>query len=319
MKTHFLTLVAACLLFSITAPSTEALDVEVFVTNEEGHFVNSGIISSKKSIVILDAQLSPAYGRILAKRVKALKKEVKAIFISHGHLDHYMGVEELVKAFPKAQLLATQQTIDKMKLESGLLFKNEMRPYPYNPGFMTKSILPKAYSKDTYNLDGEEIRLIHVEHADTEYVTCFDIPSKGTLYRPYNAKYKRDLRWIPSNGTYWGSDVVIHGIHVLMTELESASNRASWMKNAKAAKSFVLANNRTIVPGHMNNLVPWTTESILDYMIKYLETFEKALKKKTGGEFWDRVMTDFTDVGSLFLLDWSRDQFYTSKRKTPLP
>lgn len=178
-----------------------------------------------------------------------------------------------------------------------------------------------------------------------EHVTCLDIPSKGTLYRyilhmqwlifevpfrlfnvdsslcsrPWDTKYKRDSTWMASNGTYWGSDVIISGIHFQMEEVESQARRDAWTKNTKDIKEFVLAYNRSVVPGHLDDRHKWTTKDMLDYPIKYIATYEEALKMNMSDEFWDRVMNDNADDALLFLLDWSSDRFYTSQRKTPIP
>lgn len=180
----FLTLVTTCLLFCTIAPSVKGLNVEVFHPDDRGHFVSSGIISGKKSVMIIDAQLSLTYGQYLAERVKALNKEVKAIFISHGHIDHYTGLEELTNAFPNAEVFASQHSIDRMKHDVPMATNpNAMRPYPNNLGVLKKVIIPKPYDKDTYVLDGETIQLKIIEQGDTEKITTFDIPSKGTSFR----------------------------------------------------------------------------------------------------------------------------------------
>lgn len=68
--------------------------------------------------MVIDAQLSPVYGRHLADRVKVLNKTVRAINITHGHSDHYWGLGELVHTFPDAEIIDSQQTVDKMTAEA---------------------------------------------------------------------------------------------------------------------------------------------------------------------------------------------------------
>lgn len=157
-----LTVTAACALLNAIAHTALALDVEVFQPGEVGHFVNSGIVSSTKSVMIIDAQLSLVYGRHLTDRVKELNKTVKAIYITHGHSDHYWGLGELVQAFPDAEIIASQQTVDKMTAEAPMSLRPDaLRPFPNNLGGPKFVIIPKVYNKDTYDLDGEQISMLH--------------------------------------------------------------------------------------------------------------------------------------------------------------
>lgn len=117
----------------------------------------------------------------------------------------------------------------------------------------------------------------------------------------------------------WGSDVIISGIHFQMEEVESQARRDAWTKNTKDIKEFVLAYNRSVVPDHLDDRHKWTIKDMLDYPIKYIATYEEALKMNTSDEFWDKVMKDNADDALLFLLDWSSDRFYTSQRITPIP
>ncbi|KAG0331321.1 hypothetical protein BG000_011016 [Podila horticola] len=114
-------------------------------------------------------------------------------------------------------------------------------------------IIPKVYGKNRYDLEGEQIKLIPAGQGDTEHITYLDIPSKCTLYR--------------------------HLAHAKT-------------KNAKEIKEFVLANNRNVVPGHLDGRHKWTTVEMVDYPIKYIATYEEALKMSTSEKFWNRVMSD---------------------------
>lgn len=124
---------------------------------------------------------------------------------------------------------------------------------------------------------------------------------------------------MPSNGTYWASDVVMSGTHFLMEELESKAAREAWTKNCKEVKEFVMKNNRSIVPGHFDNRNNMTTEQMLDHPINYIAAYEKALQYNTSDKFWDSIMSEHADDGLMFLIDWSQSVFYNSQRKTPVP
>ncbi|KAF9373028.1 hypothetical protein CPC16_002073 [Podila verticillata] len=63
---------------------------------------------------------------------------------------------------------------------------------------------------------------------------------------------------------------------------QSQARRDAWTKNAKDIKEFVLACNHSVVLGHLEDCHKWTTEELLDYPIKYIATYEEALKMNTN-------------------------------------
>lgn len=64
-----------------------APNFEIFQPGEIGRFADSGVVSSKKSVMIIDAQLSSTYDCHLADRVKSLNKTMKVIYLTQGHID----------------------------------------------------------------------------------------------------------------------------------------------------------------------------------------------------------------------------------------
>ncbi|KAF9091453.1 Hydroxyacylglutathione hydrolase [Mortierella sp. AD031] len=291
MKINSSLLSLSLVLLALTGSTTEVtLNVEVFQPGKLGHYVNSGIITSKSEMLIIDTQLSPLFGTRLAQRAKQLNKKLKVIYITHGHADHNWGTAAILKIFPGTPVYATQETIDKIKAESpSWLNPGLFRPFLDNVGAPTEIVIP--------------------QHPDLQ----------GTTFRPWNARSKRDVTFVPSNGTFWGSNLIISGIHFLMDEVESLARRESWITNAKNARIYVKTNKRSVVPGHLDDGLKWTQDEMLDFPIEYVERFNEALKENTTDKFWNRVMDKYADTSLLFLLDWSSGKFYESKRKTPVP
>ncbi|KAG0373267.1 Hydroxyacylglutathione hydrolase [Mortierella sp. AD032] len=316
------TLATSLVLLAATIPPTSAaLKVEVFQPGETGHYVNSGIIASSKEILIVDCQLSPIFGTRLAKRAKQYNLPVKAIYITHAHYDHMWGLQAVLKELPGTPVYASQQTVDKVTKESPMWLDPKLiRPFPHNLGMPTKIVIPTVWNQSTIELGGETIHLMQMGQGDTEHITTLDIPSsKGTTFRLWNAHSKKDIRFVPSNGTFWGSDIVISGIHFLMNEVDSLASRTAWIKNARLARDHVKTNHRSVVPGHLDDSRKWTNDEMLDFPIEYVETYNEALKQGTVDKFWDVVMKKYANSSLLFLLDWSSPSFYESSRKTPVP
>lgn len=69
------------------------------------------VVEQSDGLVMLDSGGSPGSGRRIVALVKSLSpKPVKAIFISHWHGDHAMGLPAVLQAWPKARVIASAAT-----------------------------------------------------------------------------------------------------------------------------------------------------------------------------------------------------------------
>jgi glyoxylase-like metal-dependent hydrolase (beta-lactamase superfamily II) len=89
-------------------------DVKIhsYVSPTDGWLVNSQIVEGPKELVIFDGQLLLAYAEEVADYAASLRKPVNRIVISHGHPDHWSGLQILVERFPSARVYASAGTAD---------------------------------------------------------------------------------------------------------------------------------------------------------------------------------------------------------------
>jgi len=62
--------------------------------------VNSWLLETPTEVAVVDAQLVMPEGRALAELVRSTGKKLAWVFITHGHPDHYAGLEALMTEFP---------------------------------------------------------------------------------------------------------------------------------------------------------------------------------------------------------------------------
>src|SRR5215472_3053854 len=71
----------------------------------------STLISGERDAVLVDALLTTSEGERLAAWVQDSGKQPRAIFVTHGHADHFFGAGPVLNAFPGAQLIASDQQV----------------------------------------------------------------------------------------------------------------------------------------------------------------------------------------------------------------
>ncbi len=76
----------------------------------------STLISGDRDAVLVDALLTTNEGERLAAWVQNTGKRPHAIFVTHGHGDHFFGAGPVLDAFPDAPLMACdQQVVDEAR------------------------------------------------------------------------------------------------------------------------------------------------------------------------------------------------------------
>jgi glyoxylase-like metal-dependent hydrolase (beta-lactamase superfamily II) len=83
------------------------LNFHVFTSEDDGFFDNSVIVEGDKELLLIDAQLTRANALKVLDLVRSLKKNLKQIYITHEHADHFLGLEVFKDAFPQVEILAT--------------------------------------------------------------------------------------------------------------------------------------------------------------------------------------------------------------------
>jgi hypothetical protein len=80
--------------------------IRTYVSPQDGWLVNTQIVEGPEKLVIFDAQLLNPYATETAVYAASLGKPVDCIIVSHGHPDHWAGLEVLAERFPGAAILA---------------------------------------------------------------------------------------------------------------------------------------------------------------------------------------------------------------------
>ena len=245
------------LLSTLITPAVLAapLTIDTYNPQNKGMFaVSSTLVSGPKEAVLFDAQFSVKDGEALVDKIRKSGKTLNKIVITSGDPDFYFGLQPLVKAFPNAKVVATQQVVDHIKAtkDAKLAFWGPQM----KDGAPTELIVPQVLASTTFMVDGEKIDIEQPES-----------------YAAYV--------WIPSAKTILGGTGVAWGIHVWTADTQTPASRKEWQQTLE---SMAAHKPERVIPGHYLGTPP-AGSGALDFTRDYLQRFEQALsehKTSTG-------------------------------------
>src|ERR1700737_4311036 len=77
--------------------------------------ISSTLISGERDAVLVDTFITMEQNRALAEWVVASGKNLTTIYATHGHGDHFFGVNTIQQRFPNARFVASREAISVMR------------------------------------------------------------------------------------------------------------------------------------------------------------------------------------------------------------
>jgi glyoxylase-like metal-dependent hydrolase (beta-lactamase superfamily II) len=239
----------------------------------------STLITANGDALLVDALLTRNEGERLAAWVQKTGKRPRAIFVTHGHADHFFGAGPVLDAFPDAALLACdQQVVDAAR---GQLSAKAMASWNSRfPGQLPQSPpVPELAGSPEFDLDGHTILFRTIGGADGALATVVHVP---------------DLRTICSG------DIVYNNIHMWLWN-STPDSRKTWLASLDAVAAL---QPSTIITGHKDPGAPDDDATrVLDQSRRYIEDFEQALAtSRTPRELFERMLARYPTYGNRYTL-----------------
>src|ERR1700689_1844058 len=128
--------------------------------------ITSTLIFGEHDAVLVDAMMTVAEANALADWVALHNRNLQTIYITHAHFDHFYGLGILLDRFPAARATATPKTLNAMQMSfTPPVERLARRCFPGQ--IPTKLVSPEPYERDTFTLEGHDLRIIEQGHTDS--------------------------------------------------------------------------------------------------------------------------------------------------------
>ena len=231
---------------------------------------SSTLIWSERDAVLVDTFLTTGQSQTLLDWVVASGKNLTAIYVTHGHGDHFFGLASLLERFPRAKAVATPEIVKAMHEHlSPAWIENFWRRL--FPGEISDRLLvAEPLEGNELELEGHKLVAVNTGRTDTAHSTCLYVPSIGLIV---------------------GGDAVYNGIHPYLGETDMQS-RLEWISTLHKLEAL---KPRAVIAGHK---VPENDDDprIIAETRQYLRDFNRLnTATTTARQLYDAMLEIYPD------------------------
>jgi glyoxylase-like metal-dependent hydrolase (beta-lactamase superfamily II) len=225
--------------------------------------ITSTLIYGENDAVLVDTLGTVAEAEALASWIALHHRNLTAIYITHGHFDHFAGLSVLLQRFPDARAIATPEAVQLMHGQSQLmpLFRRRW------PGQLPASVVfAEPYDDDVFTLEGHELRIIEQGRTDAVDSTSVHVPSIELVV---------------------AGDVLYNQCHMYVGDT-TAESRANWIA---ALDRLAALNPKIAVAGHKKPGAP-DSPAAIEATKRYLIDFGRLRESVSSDRELYDAMTE---------------------------
>lgn len=229
--------------------------------------VSSTLITGERDAVLVDTPWSHDHIRVIEHWIGSFEKNLSAIYITHGHGDHWFGTSALLERFPGAKVYCTRGTAARIKEQ------HQTRAIGWDarfPGQVCEGeIHPEIIPGEGIELEGNFLQAVELGHTDSDDTTGL---------------------WVPSIRLFVSGDSVYNHCHQYLNESDNGGLEA-WHRALDIIEGLA---PKYVVAGHKDKTKP-DDGGAVQRTRAYLSTFQQLAEEggRTPEELFDEMMTLF--------------------------
>ena len=232
--------------------------------------ISSTLILGKHDAVLVDTAIMIDQNQKIVDWIADRGKNLTAIYATHGHGDHFFGVNTIQNKFPKAQFVATREVIAVMRKQASVHVVDSYWK-PRFPGQIDSTLVVADELKGgAIELEGEQLVSVPLGHTDTDSTTCLHVPSIGLAVC---------------------GDAVYNDVHLHLGE-SNAEGRKEWIAALDKIESLKPV---AVIAGHKRAGASDTPNNIEETR-KYIRDFDRiAANSGTALELYKEMLAIYPE------------------------
>jgi glyoxylase-like metal-dependent hydrolase (beta-lactamase superfamily II) len=236
------------------------------------------LLTGETEAALIDALLTNAEAERVVEWIRATKKMLTTVYITHGHGDHFFGLNTILAAFPAAKAVALPEVVPfaQEQVAPGYMafwngfFPNQLPEHP---------IVPEPLEGDVIYLEGHELCPIMVGQSDTAPSSVVHVPDLDAVV---------------------GGDVAYNGIHCWLAQTDH-EKRDGWIAGLDTIAAL---NPKIVVAGHKApDARDDDPQAILAATKTYIRDFDRLVtESNTPQELIDKMMQLHGERGNPYTL-----------------